>query len=102
MAFVVFGVTGSTSVALVRPTLKKTIGLEGAMREGPWSYRLISLVAASPIYATLLVSFGTLAGRHTYFAYMATKIFGRFLPASVMRRIGDTMAFWFPGSRRGT
>ena len=51
------------------------------MREGPWSYRVLSLVLVSPIYATFLVTFGTLAGRHIFFANMARKIFGRFLPA---------------------
>ena len=78
--FVVFGITGSTSVAFVRPALKHTIGLEGSMREGPWSYRILSLVLVSPIYATFLVTFGTIAGRHLFFAGMARKIFGRFLP----------------------
>ena len=98
VAFCVFGVTGSTSVAMVRPTLKSTFGLEGSMREGPWSYRITSLVAVSPIYASLLVTFGTLAGRHRFFAYMATKIFGRFVPRAIMDRISRAFAFCFPGS----
>ena len=98
VAFCVFGVTGSTSVALVRPTLKSVLGLEGSMREGPWSYRITSLVAVSPIYASLLVTFGTLAGRHRFFAYMATKIFGRFVPRAVMDRVSRAFAFCFPGS----
>ena len=83
-----FGVTGSSSVALVRPTLKNTFGLEGTMMEGPWSYRIISFLAVSPIYACCLLTFGTIAGRHTFFAGMATKIFGRFLPSSVSRKLG--------------
>ena len=98
VAFVVFGITGSTSVALVRPTLKRTIGLEGNMRDGPWSYRITSILAVSPIYATLLVTFGTLAGRHRFFAYMANKIFCRFLPGSVMERVGSAGKYLFPGS----
>ena len=81
VAFTVFGITGSTSVAVVRPTLKSAFGLEGSMREGPNSYRAISIVAVSPIYALLLVTFGTVAGRHRFFANMAQKIFGRFLPS---------------------
>ena len=85
--FVVFGVTGSSSVAFVRPCLKNTFGLEGNMIDGPWSYRLISLVAVSPIYAVLLLTFGTLSGRHTFFAMMASKIYGRFLPAAVSKRL---------------
>jgi hypothetical protein len=87
VVFCVFGVTGSTSVAFVRPCLKNTFGLEGSMVDGPWSYRIISLVAVSPIYAVFLLTFGTLSGRHTFFAMMATKIYGRFLPAAVTRRL---------------
>lgn len=87
VVFCVFGITGSTSVAFVRPCLKNTFGLEGNMIDGPWSYRIISLVAVSPIYAVFLLTFGTLSGRHTFFAMMATKIYGRFLPAAVTRRL---------------
>merc|ERR1712232_1038944 len=81
--FCVFGVTGSSSVAIIRPVLKNTVGLEGSMKDGPWSYRIISLVLVSPFYATLLVFYGTVAGRHVYFASMARKILGRFLPRSL-------------------
>ena len=55
--------------------------ITGSMRDGPWSYRVLSVVLVSPIYATFLVTFGTLAGRHIFFASMARKIFGRFLPS---------------------
>ena len=53
----------------------------------------------SPIYATLLVTFGTIAGRHRFFANMAQKIFGRFLPSFVMRSIGEAFAYCVPGTR---
>ena len=96
VAIAVFGVTGTTSVALVRPALKQTFGLEGSMIDGPWSYRVTSLLVVSPIYASLLVTFGTLAGRHRYFASMATKIFGRFVPRAVIRRISDVVG-WCTG-----
>ena len=99
VAFTVFGITGSTSVALVRPALKKVTGIEGSLREGPNSYRITSILAVSPIYATLLVTFGTIAGRHRFFANMAQKIFGRFLPSFVLRRIGEAFAYCVPGSR---
>ena len=99
VAFTVFGVTGSTSVAVVRPTLKHVTGIEGSLREGPNSYRVTSILAVSPIYATLLVTFGTLAGRHRFFANMAQKIFGRFLPSFFMNRISATFAYCVPGNR---
>ena len=68
------------------------------MREGPWSYRITSLLAVSPIYATLLVSFGTVAGRHRFFAAMAHKIFGRFVPTFVMNRVSAFFAYCVPRS----
>ena len=49
------------------------------------SYRVLSLILVSPIYATFLVTFGTIAGRHTFFANMARKIFGRFLPGRLKK-----------------
>ena len=101
VAFCVFGVTGSSSVAVVRPLLRETTGLEGSMKDGPWSYRIISLLCVSPVYACVLVTvgaqrrvffhprlaepsfLGTVAGRHLFFANMANKIFGRFVPAAL-------------------
>ena len=86
--FAVFGLTGSTSVAVVRPILRSTIGLEGSFKDGPWSYRIGSLVLISPAYACILLAVGTAAGRHTYFAGMSRKILGRFVPKRVAERIG--------------
>ena len=85
--FTVFGVTGSTSVALVRPSLKHTIGLDGTWRDGPWSYRIGSLLLVSPIYAGVLIALGTACGRHAYFARMGTRILGRFMPKAAADRL---------------
>jgi len=85
--FVVFGVTGTTSVSLVRPALKHTIGLEGSLKEGPWSYRIGSLLLVSPVYACVFLGVGTLAGRHVYAAKMFQRIIGRFLPNTVTSRL---------------
>jgi len=81
--FVVFGITGSSSVALVRPCFTTITGVEGSMVEGPWSYRIGSLLLVSPVYSVVLITLGTLSGRHMYFATMGKKILGRFLPSSV-------------------
>jgi len=78
VAIVVFGVTGSTSVTCVRPALR-SCGLEGSLIEGPNSYRVASLVVVSPIYASMLVTIGTLAGRHRFFGSMASRILSRFV-----------------------
>ena len=81
------GVTGSSSAAFCRPALKNVFGMEGSMVEGPWSYRIASIIIISPIYACILVTVGTLAGRHVYFANMASKIWGRFLPTSARQHL---------------
>lgn len=94
VAFCVFGITGSSSVAFVRPILRETTGIEGTMKDGPWSYRVLSLVCVSPVYACVLVTVGTAAGRHTFFANMANKIFGRFVPSALnpLNRLAATCA----------
>ena len=76
----VFGITGTTSVCCVRPALH-TAGLEGSLRDGPWSYRVASIALVSPAYSLLLVAFGTIAGRHRFFGSMSSRILGRFGPA---------------------
>jgi hypothetical protein len=83
--FCVFGVTGSSSVYFVRPCLKY-IGVEGTFTDGPWSYRIASVLIVSPIYACILFTIGTLSGRHLYFANMSKKILGRFFPSSVITK----------------
>jgi hypothetical protein len=85
--FCVFGVTGSSSVAFVRPALKN-IGIDGTMMDGPWSYRIASVFIISPIYACILVTIGTLSGRHVFFANMGRKIVSRFMPKSAASKIG--------------
>jgi hypothetical protein len=84
--FTVFGITGSSSVMLVRPSLE-SMGLKGNMRDGPWSYRILSILAVSPIYATVLITLGTLSGRHLFFAGMGRKILARFVPKQVGSKI---------------
>lgn len=59
--FVVFGVTGSASVALVRPALKDLIGLEGSFVDGPNSYRVLSILLVSPMYAVVLFTLVSLS-----------------------------------------
>ena len=84
--FCVFGVTGSSSMYFVRPTLSN-LGLKGNFMDGPWSYRIASFLIISPIYACILVTIGTLAGRHIYFANMGKKIISRFLPKSQASKV---------------
>jgi hypothetical protein len=83
--FTVFGVTGSSTMFAVRPALKK-IGLEGTMQDGPWSYRIGSVLIISPIYSMILITIGTLSGRHLYFARMTQKLLGRFVPSTAAKQ----------------
>lgn len=70
---------------LVRPAVGEVLGIKGSMREGPWTYRICSLVIMTPIYATLLVVVGTIFGRHAYFRHFSVKIFSRFgVPPEVL------------------
>ena len=78
----VFAVTGSSSLMFVRPALR-TVGVEGDMWNGPWSYRIASLLIVTPIYSLILLTVGTLAGRHKQFAKQTLKIWGRVLPKKV-------------------
>ena len=70
------------------------------MREGPWSYRIGSLIIVSPIYSCMLVTIGTLAGRHVFFARMSHKIMGRFVPKFAMSRMEAAFAYLFPTAAR--
>ncbi len=85
--FVIFGVTGSSSMLLVRPALKNVFGLEGSLVEGPNSYRAASILMVSPFYACILLFIGTLSGRHSYFSKMSMKILNRFIPKPAIHKL---------------
>jgi hypothetical protein len=87
VAFVVFGVTGTTSVTLIRPLLTDLLGIQGSMIDGPWSYRIGSLLLVSNMYAITLFTLGTLAGRHAFFGKMSFKILGRFFPKKFLEKV---------------
>ncbi|KAL3784664.1 hypothetical protein HJC23_012180 [Cyclotella cryptica] len=83
----VFAITGSSTMFLVRPAVSNVLGLQGSMRDGPWSYRICSLVIMTPLYATLLVVVGTMFGRHAYFKHFSVRMFSRFgIPPELMDR----------------
>jgi hypothetical protein len=87
VAIAVFGATGTLSVLAVRPSLKTLFGIEGTLIDGPNSYRLMSILCVSPVYAMVLLAIGTVSGRHNYFAKMSMKILGRFVPKSVIHKV---------------
>jgi hypothetical protein len=44
----VFAVTGSSTAYLVRPLVSQHLGLNGSFKDGPWSYRIVSLIVMMP------------------------------------------------------
>eukprot|EP00536_Pseudo-nitzschia_multiseries_P017640 jgi/Psemu1/225974/e_gw1.1700.11.1 len=81
----VFAITGSSTMVLVRPAVSKGLGLKGSFKDGPWSFRICSLVVMTPIYATLLLCVGTVFGRHAYFRHFSVKMWSRFgIPPEMM------------------
>jgi hypothetical protein len=83
----VFAVTGSSTAFVVRPLVSDGLGLQGSFKDGPMSFRVVSLVAMMPIYSALLVTVGTIFGRHTFFKRFAVKMWSRLLPASVKAKL---------------
>jgi len=81
----VFAVTGTSTMVIVRPAISDVLGLKGSFKDGPWSYRICSLIVMTPLYSMMLVIVGTVAGRHAYFRHFAVKMFRRFgIPPELM------------------
>jgi len=54
----VFAITGTSTMVLVRPAVSEVLGLKGSMKDGPWSYRVCSIVIMTPVYSAMLVLVG--------------------------------------------
>ena len=81
----VFAITGTSTMVLVRPAVSNGLGLRGSLKDGPWSYRISSIVIMTPLYSAMLVVVGTLFGRHAYFRHFSVKMFSRFgIPPELM------------------
>jgi len=80
LILVVFSITGSLSLLVVKPLLSSVFGISGSLRDGPNSYRLLSVLLVPPAYSVMLVTIGTLAGQHYYFRKVAMRMWGRLLP----------------------
>lgn len=57
----VFAITGTSTMVLVRPAVSEVLGLKGSLKEGPWSYRVCSIVIMTPVYSAMLVLVGVSA-----------------------------------------
>ena len=69
--FIVFGITGSLSVALGKYVLFKIIGQDFVNNDFYWILRLILIF---PLYQILLIFVGTLFGQFKYFWEIEKKI----------------------------
>jgi len=96
----VFAIAGSSTMFMVRPAMNKVLGLKGSMKEGPWTYRLSSFFIMTPIYPFVLVTVGTIFGRHLYFRHFAVKMISRFgipphmLGEKIFRETAKTFRKW--------
>ncbi|CAG8644411.1 21160_t:CDS:2 [Cetraspora pellucida] len=85
--FIVFGITGSTTVRIVRPVVTNVLGIDGGFIDGPWTYRISYLCITIPLYSIILLIVGTLFGRHAYFKKIVLRMYGRFIPSRLIKRI---------------
>ncbi|KAK9703756.1 hypothetical protein K7432_010569 [Basidiobolus ranarum] len=76
----VFSITGSSTMRLVRLGLKNLLGIEGTLRDGPWTFRGAYLATSLPLYSCILITVGTLFGRRLYFQRVALRMWSRFIP----------------------
>lgn len=76
----VFAATGSSASRLAKHVCSDAFGLEGSLRDGPWSYRGAYAVTTLPLYTAMLVGFGTAARRGAFFRRFAHKMWARMLP----------------------
>ncbi|CAG8495672.1 5120_t:CDS:2 [Dentiscutata erythropus] len=85
--FIVFGITGSTTVRIVRPVLTNILGIEGGFIDGPWTYRISYLCVTIPLYSLILFIVGTIFRRQAYFKKIVFRMYGRFIPERLIKRI---------------
>ena len=94
----VFSLTGSSAVLVVRPALKYLVdnGFMGLPEDsgfvnGPWLYRALYFAIMWPSYSFLLYSFGALFGMRIWFSHMLVKMWGRVLPKWGKERLRNMM-----------
>eukprot|EP00667_Euglena_gracilis_P026562 EG_transcript_32065 len=83
----VFAIAGSSIMFLVRPFIKNVLKIEGSLKEGPNSFRILYVMLVPPIYSSVLVVTGVIFGRKAYFVPVALRIWGRVLPKSLMDKL---------------
>ncbi|KAF9285059.1 hypothetical protein BGZ88_009667 [Linnemannia elongata] len=87
--FVVFSVTGSSTMLIVKP-LMKALGLTGSLGSGPWSFRIAYIVLTLPLYSLMLLFISSLVCRRPYFENLLIRMWGRFVPTRLLWRCSST------------
>jgi manganese efflux pump family protein len=75
--FIVFGVTGSSSVKVAGPVLE-ICGIDESM--SGWIYWPLRILLVFPVYQVLLILFGWLFGQFDFFWNFEKKMLSRFMP----------------------
>ncbi len=85
--YVVFALTGTTAVMIVKPTLAYLCeeGFWGlapgdGFVKGPWTFRGLYFAIMWPTYTFLLLWWGAIFTRYRWFAHQAHKMWSRILP----------------------
>lgn len=93
LVFLVFSITGSSAMVVVRRLLPIIAGWLNVPTEnsgvinGPWSYRLLYFAVMWPSYSLMLLIIGHLFGRGEYFTYFVKKMWARFIPGPLKRKL---------------
>ncbi|HXA00878.1 MAG TPA: DUF6787 family protein [Cytophagaceae bacterium] len=75
--FIVFGITGSSSVKIAGPVLE-LLGIDNSM--SGWIFWPLRTLLIFPVYQVLLVFFGWLFGQFDFFWAFEKKMLSRFIP----------------------
>ena len=78
LILVVFSITGSLAVAVVKPLLS-TIGIS-SQTMSPWLYYPLRLLIIFPCYQVMLLIVAAVFGQFQFFWNFEKKMFGRFSP----------------------
>ena len=84
---IIFGITGSSAVYLIRPIITHLTGLSGTLRDGPNSYRLLYILLLSPSYYIVLFGISRLSNRRKFFDPMILKTWGRLIPQQYKHKL---------------
>jgi manganese efflux pump family protein len=84
--FIVFGVTGSSSVKVAGPVLE-LLGIDNSM--SGWIFWPLRILLIFPVYQVLLVFFGWLFGQFDFFWAFEKKMLSRFVPKDRKKEIID-------------